>query len=157
MIKCPYCGKSHYVEEISTITSMYFPPVYKDGVNVNPDGNIHTTECRCLECNHYFSVVRQYNDVKINKIEGKIYKEPEFAKISLDDTQPLLRESDTITWSDFIVKANEFKPSLVIKCNEIHLTKDSIDIVINNDIIKQYDSLIIDGVEFKKINYESKD
>ena len=52
---CPYCGKSYYMEQYSTMTAMYFPPIYKDGVNINPDRNITTNVCRCLNCNGIFS------------------------------------------------------------------------------------------------------
>jgi hypothetical protein len=57
MIKCPYCGKSYYQEHYSTRTAVYYPPIYKDGVNVNPDRNTTKTKCTCLECNHYFYIV----------------------------------------------------------------------------------------------------
>lgn len=55
MIKCPKCGKSHYMEKYTTRTAMYFTPIYKDGVNINPDRNISTTTCICLECQHVFT------------------------------------------------------------------------------------------------------
>ena len=56
MIKCPNCGKSYYIEHYSTCTAIYYPPVWKDGVNVNPDKNIHTTVCECLECKKTFYI-----------------------------------------------------------------------------------------------------
>ena len=31
----------------SYVTAMYFEPIYKDGVNINPDRNISTTEVTC--------------------------------------------------------------------------------------------------------------
>lgn len=55
MIKCPKCGKSYYTEKYTTCTAMYYPPIYKDGVNINPDRNISTTVCVCLECQNVFS------------------------------------------------------------------------------------------------------
>lgn len=55
IVKCPYCGESYYTELYSTTTSMYFPPIYKNGVNVNPDRNKITTHCRCLKCKNNFS------------------------------------------------------------------------------------------------------
>lgn len=55
MIKCPHCKKSYYKELYGTVTCMYFPPIYKDGVNINPDKNIHTVECECLECGKRFT------------------------------------------------------------------------------------------------------
>ena len=53
--KCPHCGESYYMELSSYSTAMYFPPIYKDGVNINPDRNISTTECKCLNCGKLFS------------------------------------------------------------------------------------------------------
>ena len=42
MIKCPNCGKSYYKVKYSTVTAVYYPPIYKDGVNINPDKNSET-------------------------------------------------------------------------------------------------------------------
>lgn len=47
---CPKCGKSYYQEGTSSTTLAYFPPIYKDGININPDKNTTTTELICLEC-----------------------------------------------------------------------------------------------------------
>ena len=41
--KCPHCGESYYTEMFSTSTAVYYPPIYKDGVNINPDQNKSTT------------------------------------------------------------------------------------------------------------------
>lgn len=48
--KCPNCNKSHYSIGASSSTLAYFQPVFKDGVNINPDKNTITTELHCLEC-----------------------------------------------------------------------------------------------------------
>lgn len=66
-IKCPHCGKSYYKELYGTSTCMYFPPIWKDGVNVNPDGNIHSTYCHCLECDKDFIIKRCRDDVTVEK------------------------------------------------------------------------------------------
>lgn len=55
LVRCPKCGESHYVQRYTTTTAMYFPPIYKDGININPDRNISTIVCECLECNSIFS------------------------------------------------------------------------------------------------------
>lgn len=55
MIKCPYCGESYYMENYSTTTAMYYPPIWKNGVNVNPDRNATTTYCTCMNCGNNFS------------------------------------------------------------------------------------------------------
>lgn len=36
-------------------TRVYFPPVYKDWVNTNPDRNSISTQFRCMECNTNWS------------------------------------------------------------------------------------------------------
>lgn len=55
-IKCPHCGKSYYTEMYSASTAVYYPPIYKDGVNINPDMNKVTTHCRCLNCSKEFDI-----------------------------------------------------------------------------------------------------
>lgn len=57
-IKCPNCGESYYMENGSRCTLMYFPPIYKDGVNINPDRNITTTHCTCMACGKDFTYKR---------------------------------------------------------------------------------------------------
>ena len=52
---CPHCGESYYMKKYSTCTAMYFPPIYKDGVNINPDKNTTTMHCKCLNCGKEFS------------------------------------------------------------------------------------------------------
>lgn len=54
--KCPHCGESYYTEMYSTSTAMYYPPIYKDGVNINPDRNMLTTHCECLNCHKEFDI-----------------------------------------------------------------------------------------------------
>ena len=53
-VKCPHCGASHYMEGSSMSTCVYYPPIWKDGVNVNPDRNTTRTHCKCLECGKEF-------------------------------------------------------------------------------------------------------
>ena len=49
-MNCPKCEKSYYMQGMSTVTAAHYAPIYKDGVNINPDRNIHTTRYTCLEC-----------------------------------------------------------------------------------------------------------
>ena len=63
MIKCPNCGESYYSENYSTRTAMYYPAIWKDGVNQNPDGNITTTYCECINCHYSFYYKEQYGKV----------------------------------------------------------------------------------------------
>lgn len=53
---CPYCGENYYIVEPTISTLLYYVPIYKDGVNINPDRNIHTTRCQCLNCNKHFII-----------------------------------------------------------------------------------------------------
>lgn len=53
---CPHCGESYYMVDGLSTTCMYFPPIYKNGVNVNPDRNIITMECTCMECGKRFEI-----------------------------------------------------------------------------------------------------
>lgn len=55
-IKCPHCGESYYTIKESLSTCVYYPPVIKDGVNINPDRNTITTRCECLNCHKEFTI-----------------------------------------------------------------------------------------------------
>ena len=55
MIKCPHCGESYYQENYSTTTAVYYPPIWKNGVNINPDRNTTTTHCTCMNCGKDFT------------------------------------------------------------------------------------------------------
>ncbi len=55
MIKCPNCGESYYAELYSTVTCMGWTPIYKDGILINENPNITTTNCRCCNCGTVFS------------------------------------------------------------------------------------------------------
>ena len=52
---CPKCGESYYMERYRTCTAVYYPPIYKDGVNINPDKNVSTVYCMCMNCGNEFS------------------------------------------------------------------------------------------------------
>ena len=56
---CPHCGESYYMEKYSTTTAVYYPPIYKDGVNINPDMNTSTTYCTCMNCGKEFTVTEK--------------------------------------------------------------------------------------------------
>lgn len=58
--KCPNCEQSYYTVGPSYVTAMYFEPIYKDGVNINPDRNTYTTEVTCLGCGKVYTVSQQY-------------------------------------------------------------------------------------------------
>ena len=48
--KCPHCGESYYTPGASYTTAVYYPPIYKNGVNINPDRNRSTTTYHCCAC-----------------------------------------------------------------------------------------------------------
>ena len=54
-IKCPHCDASHYFEKYSVTTCENCPPIYQNGVHLNPHNNTVTTYCYCLNCNKEFS------------------------------------------------------------------------------------------------------
>lgn len=55
---CPHCGESYYMENYSTTTCVYYPPIYKDGININPDKNTTTVHCTCMNCGKDFSFTK---------------------------------------------------------------------------------------------------
>lgn len=69
---CPNCGESYYAEKYSTRTAMYYPAIYKDGENQNPDGNITTTYCECINCHYGFYYREQYGKIIDTILEAKI-------------------------------------------------------------------------------------
>lgn len=58
LISCPHCGESYYMKNYSMSTAVYYPPIFKDGVNINPDRNTITTYCTCINCGKDFSYQR---------------------------------------------------------------------------------------------------
>lgn len=51
MIQCPKCGSQARIQGISTVTAAYYAPVYdENGINVNPDRNVTTTQWTCTKC-----------------------------------------------------------------------------------------------------------
>lgn len=62
-VKCPRCGESYYAVRYSTRTAMYYQPIIKDGVNINPDRNIETTVCTCLNCHYEFTYQTRYGEL----------------------------------------------------------------------------------------------
>lgn len=51
-IKCPKCGAKYFEVGSSYCTAAYYPPIIKDGVNINPDCNKSVTNYTCCECGH---------------------------------------------------------------------------------------------------------
>ena len=55
MIRCPHCGESYYRENYTTMTALFWAPIFKDGVMINSNPNTQTTHCTCLNCGKDFS------------------------------------------------------------------------------------------------------
>ena len=54
---CPNCGSNYHSGcDTGMTTAVYYPPIYKDGVNINPDGNSTIRSIKCLNCNKTFEV-----------------------------------------------------------------------------------------------------
>ena len=51
-IKCPKCGAKYFEVGPSCCTAVYYSPIIKDGVNINPDRNKSVTTYTCCECGH---------------------------------------------------------------------------------------------------------
>ncbi len=55
MIKCPYCGKSHFIINSATSTLVYVPTIISEGkVEQQSNPNKTTYNCTCLECHKDF-------------------------------------------------------------------------------------------------------
>lgn len=73
---CPYCGKSYYRTGGVLTTCVYYPPIYKDGKNINPDRNTNEMSCECQECGKRF-IIHWKNDnngepqIKVLKYEER--------------------------------------------------------------------------------------
>lgn len=56
VLKCPKCNSTGPLSQgVSMTTAVYYPPVWENGVNINPDGNTTTTEFICEKCGCKFS------------------------------------------------------------------------------------------------------
>ena len=55
-VKCPKCGKSHFMLGPSFTTCVYCPTIIKDGKVVSDDVNQTTTQCTCQECGTIFYI-----------------------------------------------------------------------------------------------------
>ena len=69
--KCEKCGSSNFMESCVGTTAAYYKPVYKDGVNVNPDKNRTDYERVCLDCNSVWSVSYVLGKVTRNELCGR--------------------------------------------------------------------------------------
>ena len=69
--KCPVCNNDTLIRGTSLATLVYYPPIYKDGENINPDMNVSTTYFTCSN-GHEFVVKSQHGkDSWIDGYEDK--------------------------------------------------------------------------------------
>jgi rubredoxin len=54
--KCPQCGKNYFTDSAGYTTLAYYPPTYKDGVNINPDRNTTSFRRHCQNCGYSFDI-----------------------------------------------------------------------------------------------------
>ena len=104
MIKCPNCGESHYEQRYSTRTAMYFPPIYKDGININEDRNTTTYYCSCCACHHNFRYSQCGEDISDIVDEGLVEEPPLITdSLTSSSSTPI---SNTITIKNLNVNAS---------------------------------------------------
>ena len=137
-IKCPNCGASHYEYKYSMTTAVYYPPIYKDGVNTNPDGNTTTTLCRCCECNHNFSYQEQFGEIFNISDDGEATTIPVNVPINtIYAEEPVdMKVDDTVfeyipnnqTEIEIPLDANKFKEIF----ERLDRLEDKIDILLRN-------------------------
>lgn len=84
---CPNCKKSdHSGCDMGVSTLVYYPPRYVDGVNVNPDRNITTSQITCYGCKRVYNhkengessvdnFVRKLKKKYIHNMDGEKTKE----------------------------------------------------------------------------------
>lgn len=68
VVECPHCGVSHYIVENRISTQAYYPPIIKNGFNINPDRNKTLFVCRCMKCSTEFS----YTTMENKLIDGTV-------------------------------------------------------------------------------------
>ena len=97
-IVCPNCGESYYAEKYSTRTAMYYPAIWKEGINQNPDGNITTTYCECINCHYSFYYEEQYGKI-INTVLGTKVVPVPVINIPINGPTNIVKTDDSFTIS----------------------------------------------------------
>ena len=63
ILKCPNCNSLGPLSQgASMTTTVYYLPVWENGVNINPDGNTTTTEFTCEKCGCKFSTTFKHGE-----------------------------------------------------------------------------------------------
>lgn len=157
MIRCPYCGKSHYVVNYTTSTLLGWLPTFVDGVQVNDNPNHISQHCTCCECDGDFSVDANTSEV------FKVMSPKEKENIKLDKAKEVSKLIDKIVKEEkkevdysnlkFDIRPyfNEYEinkiaeKSLTIKCETIKLVSDTIDVTINSKFLEGIKQINING------------
>lgn len=129
MLKCPYCGSSHYIDYGGYTTTVCYSPVWKDGVNVNPDRNITTTTYKCLDCGKEF--------VTNNA----------FGAMGNQNTDEYIKNGSVAMGEGVKVKDPN---SIIIKSNKLSINGDCFETTIDlaSDKLEKFDKIIINGITF---------
>jgi hypothetical protein len=65
---CP-SNDCRYAVGLEMTTSLYYPPAYnKEGVNINPDGNITSGEMTCSTCNKKWRYSIQFGETTFQEV-----------------------------------------------------------------------------------------
>lgn len=61
-------GESMFTEDAGSTTATFYEPIYKDGVNINPDRNTTTSTVTCLTCGQRWEKKSQLGNVEFKKL-----------------------------------------------------------------------------------------
>lgn len=70
--ECPNCHSHKWIDHGTASTLAYYPPIYENGININPDKNIHKTIAECGECHRIWEIRQRYGEE--DQIEEVIQK-----------------------------------------------------------------------------------
>ena len=61
-------GESMFTEEAGSTTAAYYEPVYKDGINMNPDSNTSTSTVTCITCGQRWKKTSKLGNCEFKKL-----------------------------------------------------------------------------------------
>lgn len=134
-IFCPSCGKCHY--RINSMSSTLVCKVFtvKDNeIEDTTDANDIIKECTCLECNMPFEIIFKSNG------ECKVIPTINF-ETNTDETSYNCLSHNLNPY--MLGKEVDHFNNLYINCKEIHLVKDSLEIKLTKDELKDFKKIII--------------
>lgn len=66
---CPNCGESYFSDGCGVRTLAYYQPIWKDGVNINPDRNTTTFTRTCCSCGKSYVIQTGYEQYYCTEIK----------------------------------------------------------------------------------------